>query len=213
MKIIRTIIAFIQAGMGSAYGGQWKPKKPEDERFLGEPGEIKTTFKNGYRIDTKIGEDGRAVYERHYTDHGFPKYHTDPHDHLIYWDKDRGNPQMEPEINYPKEDYPDGAPIFKNYKGVVTLGTVVLSNSIEDNRFKTISDFKWCIHDGGEVQFVYHAKTYGIIHHNGKIIISEIYNEETEKTYNTVDELLEYKVDGNRLRDIITQAEIIDRTL
>lgn len=32
----------IQTGMGSAYGGMWKPKKPEDERFLGEPGEIKT---------------------------------------------------------------------------------------------------------------------------------------------------------------------------
>ena len=45
--------SIIQTGMGSAYGGQWKPKKPEDERFLGEPGEIKTTYKNNYRIDTK----------------------------------------------------------------------------------------------------------------------------------------------------------------
>ena len=71
----------IQTGMGSAYGGKWKPKKPADERFLGEPGEIKTTYKNGYRIDTKIGEDGRAVKERHYTDKPNPKYHTDPHDH------------------------------------------------------------------------------------------------------------------------------------
>lgn len=29
--------------MGSAYGGEWKPKKPDDERFIGKPGEIKTT--------------------------------------------------------------------------------------------------------------------------------------------------------------------------
>lgn len=27
-------------GGGSAYGGKWKPSKPDDERFLGEPGSI-----------------------------------------------------------------------------------------------------------------------------------------------------------------------------
>ena len=27
-------------GGGSAYGGKWKPSKPEDERFIGEPGEV-----------------------------------------------------------------------------------------------------------------------------------------------------------------------------
>ena len=57
--------------IGGAYGGKWRPNpnKPQDQRFLGKPGEIKTTYKNGYRVDTKIGEDGRAVTERHYTDH------------------------------------------------------------------------------------------------------------------------------------------------
>ena len=61
----------IGKGGGSAYGGGWKPSpnKPDDQRFLGEPGEIKTTYKNGYRVDTKIGSDGRAKLERHYTDH------------------------------------------------------------------------------------------------------------------------------------------------
>ena len=28
-------------GMGSAFGGEWKPKKPEDERFLGKPEKTK----------------------------------------------------------------------------------------------------------------------------------------------------------------------------
>lgn len=36
--------SIIQTGMGSAYGGQWKPAKLEDERFLGEPGEIKISY-------------------------------------------------------------------------------------------------------------------------------------------------------------------------
>lgn len=54
-KLIQNYNSLVQTEMGSAYGGQWKPKKPEDERFFEKPGEIKTTFKNGYRIDTKIG--------------------------------------------------------------------------------------------------------------------------------------------------------------
>lgn len=61
-------------GMGSAQGGPWKPAKPADERFLGEPGTIKDTWvptsKGGYRAITKIGSDGRATEEWHFTDHG-----------------------------------------------------------------------------------------------------------------------------------------------
>ena len=26
-------------------------------------------------------------------------------------------------------------------------------NSFEDDRFKTISEFQWCVNDGGEVEF------------------------------------------------------------
>lgn len=33
-------------GMGSAHGGKWKPSKKDDERYLGEPGEIKITWAN-----------------------------------------------------------------------------------------------------------------------------------------------------------------------
>lgn len=48
-------------GGGSAYGGKWKPSKPEDERLVGKPGEIKITFKpDGTKIETKIGSDGFA---------------------------------------------------------------------------------------------------------------------------------------------------------
>ena len=33
-----------EKGMGSAFGGEWQPKKEADKRFLGKPGEIKTTL-------------------------------------------------------------------------------------------------------------------------------------------------------------------------
>lgn len=35
-----------------------------------------------------IGSDGRAYKEIHYTDHGNPKYHKNPHEHTIEWTKD-----------------------------------------------------------------------------------------------------------------------------
>ena len=92
-------------GGGSAYGGKWRPNpnKPQDQRFLGKPGEIKTTYKNGYRVDTKIGEDGRAVTERHYTDHKQPWAHTNPHDHPIHWNNPAGYPDPQPAINFRME--------------------------------------------------------------------------------------------------------------
>lgn len=31
-------------GGGSAYGGQWKPAKPEDKKFIGISGEVKQSF-------------------------------------------------------------------------------------------------------------------------------------------------------------------------
>ena len=33
-----------EKGGGSAYGGQWKPSKPEDEKFIGTSGEVKQSF-------------------------------------------------------------------------------------------------------------------------------------------------------------------------
>lgn len=103
-------------GSGSAYGGKWKPKKTEDERFLGKPGEIKKTFdKNGERRLTKIGDDGRATKERYFSFHNRPDKHTNPHDHMINWDPNRGNPLPQKPINYP-----DVVPEFKYYREVNT---------------------------------------------------------------------------------------------
>ena len=48
----------ISAGGGSAYGGEWKPAKEDDKRFLGTPGEINvTTDRNGNKPETE------GVYE------------------------------------------------------------------------------------------------------------------------------------------------------
>ena len=93
------------------------------------------------------------------------------------------------------------------------MSTFVQPNTSEDNRFKTISDFKDCIVRGGETGFAWRGKTYDIGRINNKIGISESFKQETEKLYDTADELLEYLVGGDRLRDVITQVEVLYRTI
>ncbi len=96
-------------------------------------------------------------------------------------------------------------------------------NSLEDNRFKSISDFKWCVSCGGEVEFEWKGRSYGIWPKQHKtpdaplqMLISEIWVDDivaTEKWCDTADEVLEYMVGGDRLRDVITQVTVWDRTI
>ncbi len=214
-------------GSGSAYGGQWKPKKPGDEKFLGQPNSIQTFYEN-YRIDVKYGADGRAIMMRHYTSTPNPKHHTNPHDHIILWDPNRGNPLPQGPINYP-----NGAPEFKHYVkeeySMNKTSKVPEGNSLEENRFQSISEFKWCVNDGGEVVFEWKGNYYGIGHPNNKILISancyekngKFYNANTNQEYtaedelwgDTADDILEFNVSGDRLRDVITQVTVLDRTI
>ncbi len=202
----------LDKGTGSAYGGKWRPSKPEDERLIGKPGEIKITYdKSGYKRETKIGDDGRAVLERHHTDHNQPWAHSNPHDHKINWESPRyGIPNFEkPHINYTADHYPDGVPEFK-CKGVKNMNC--LWNSYEDDRFKTISEFKECLIRGGEVEFDWKGSSYSITHYNEKIAISEANKQETEVLCDTADEVLEYMVCGDRLRDVVTQILVESRS-
>ena len=96
-------------------------------------------------------------------------------------------------------------------------------NSLEDNRFKTISDFKWCINGGGEVELEYNNRVFGVFpkqhqdtgSHEQILIVEKFVEnqDETEKWCDTADEVLEYMIDGVRLRDVITEVIVWDRTI
>lgn len=210
-----------EKGNESVEGGEWVPSKPEDERFLGEPGNINFSRssgkRGGYDRETKIGNDGKAVKERHHIDHDNPSNHSDPHDHEIDWSN--GYPKPGPQINYPDGSVPE----FKYFKEMRHMSKLIGQNSLEDNRFKTISDFKWCMKCGGEVEFAYNDRVFGIFPLQKRLPESEyqiliiekfvVNQEETGKWYNTPDDALEYLIDDVRLRDIITEVEVTDRTV
>ena len=104
------------------------------------------------------------------------------------------------------------------------FGKIIPQNTPEQNRFTSISDFKWCMKCGGEVQFIWNGTTYccfGKITPNGStesmMYISkadcEANWESTEEWCHDADEILEYMVGGDRLRDVITQVAVIERTI
>ena len=93
------------------------------------------------------------------------------------------------------------------------MGTMVKSNSFEDNRFKTISDFKDCMKYHGEVEFEWKDKEYSITHPDGKISVCQGDHYSEALDVDTADEALEYMLDGDRLRDVITQVKVWYRTI
>lgn len=166
-------------------------------------------MRNGEVFQTKIGSDGRAEMERHNTDHGKPWAHTNPHDHKIEWIDPPGYPNPQPPINYP-----NSAPEFKQYGAINYMkNTIIPANTTEQNHFVTISDFKTCMKHHGETEFMWKGITYSITHYNGNIAISHSRRQDTEIQRKTADEILEYMVGEDRLRDVITQVTVLYRTI
>lgn len=213
IAILITKTGYITKGGGSAYGGDWIPKKESDQRFIGKPGEIKTTY-YGYRRDTKIGDNGLAVYERHYSTAPNEKYHTNPHDHEITWENN--HPNLGPAINYP-----DGnAPEFKDYIPDNSKRSIIKM----EEKYESITDMKQSIMWGREVTFrIRSGIEYGIFRLNDEDIIlavSDGYKEKAafengsdEVHFKNVDDLLEYKLNGIPLKQVLFEAEITSRNL
>ena len=219
-------------GGGSVEGGDWQPSKTEDERFLGDPGNVYNTTTK-YERDTVIGKDGRAVVERHYTDHDTPNAHSDPHDHVIDWG--RGFPYFIRRINYFDSDVPylgDFLELFESdssfdtefskKKEAATMRNIRLEckNTPEENRFKTISDFKWSLQYGGEIQFDWNGKGYGVFRlektpgSDDMFYIGEDNKEETGAWYKTIDKVLDHHIlDGVKLCEIIMQVDVTSRNI
>ena len=105
-----------------------------------------------------------------------------------------------------------------------------------DYSFKTISEFKWAMSCGTEIQFSWKGKAYCIFARLTKddnspeqMNICEACYEKNGKYYNilsdteydinsdfwadTIDEILDYKIDGEKIRDIITLVEVSDRMI
>ena len=100
------------------------------------------------------------------------------------------------------------------------MDRIIKSNSIGENAFVSIADFQECMRRHGEVEFQYNDKMYSIIHALRPMItigIREADNkpviEDSIVHLDNSDKLLDYIIDGKKLREIITDVTVIDRTI
>lgn len=223
-------------GMGSAYGAQWKPNpnKPQDKVFIGPPNTIQRIYipnrkGGGYWVQAKYGDDGWAAAIRHETEHNPNEEHSNPHDHYpVAYDPHTHAPDW---YNTPEINYWGAVPEFKARKekdNMINWDHVdgVITNLVYDEeamRFKTISEFKDCVKRGAEIVFEWNGIEYGVFtvpiskRKDNKIhYISQCGNAEVHRATvlyaETPDEILEYMVGNDRLRDVITQVFVNERT-
>ena len=212
---VKKVCGFIEKGGGSASGQNsgnpepiWYPKNEDAKRFLGKPGEMKETIdKNGERRLTKIGKDGKAVKERHFSNHKRPDKHTNPHDHEINWSNGYPNPQSP--TNYPNGNIPE----FKSLKGVYMY--TKNEHILEYPNYNDIDDFKESLIYGKEIEIRWKGIDFTIEYEQDRIFsICEAYKPETEKSFKSIDKLLELKLNtGDVLKDVVLQAEIMWRNI
>lgn len=80
----------------------------------------------------------------------------------------------------------------------------------DDDKFETLGEFKFYISRGFNVGFEYNGVEYGIEGHNNSFDIW-IYNGGDIANGLTLEETLDYKFDGVKLRDLILDATITER--
>ena len=128
---------------------------------------------------------------------------------INHWDNPDEHPQKGDAINYP-----EGTPDLKHReKGGWFMDTNFIPYVPEAYRFKTISEFKTSMRHGAEVVIDWKGKEYGIWSENGviRITCSDLPNE--SHIFENADAALEYMIGPDRLRDVITQVAVLDRTI
>ena len=81
-------------------------------------------------------------------------------------------------------------------------------NIIRYSKYESVDDFIKSIEYGKEVGISYKGVDYGIFLIDGVYSFSESKHEETEVIFSSVEDLLEVDIQGEQLKDIITEVEL-----
>lgn len=128
-----------------------------------------------------------AIKEIHHTDHGNPKI-DNPHEHEIK--------QITDDIYYfdvlflPKEELE----CTYEYKG-------------HHSKFGSTVEFISYLARGGELEFIFKSKKYSITHPENRLCCTQIGVDSSTVFFDSLNELLEYKIDNNKVKDIVTKIE------
>ena len=112
--------------MTSKEGIEWQESLKKQDPVVvgslspwGEPNSHVDDYSDGYHKERWYGTDGKAVKDRHHTDHNNPKHHTNPHDQDWDW-SDPEHPTLGP-------GYPPTNEKAINWEPIAGIGIVVVS--------------------------------------------------------------------------------------
>ena len=121
-------------------------------------------------------------------------------------DIERENPVWQDKINYLDGNISE----FKYYK---IMGENMAKYDYEDN-FNTKFEFKESVEAGSEIVFEWNDKEYGLFKvANQKWVLSPDDTGDNDVFFYNIEDLLDYKIDNEKLKDICTKFTVIDRTL
>ncbi len=169
---------------------------------------------------------GCAVAERHFTEHAPNGIHTNPHDHTIDWSKNF--PDFSSPTNYKNSTTPTFEKFIGELFGEISENIQGDEKSMknykynpDDYKFETLGEFKFYLSCGANVGFEYNGIEYGI-----EAMFDENTGKKIENCYNiwiyderflaediTLEEVLDFKLDGVKIRDLILTAEITERIM
>jgi hypothetical protein len=72
------------------------------------------------------------------------------------------------------------------------------------DKFESLEEFIDNLNRGGEIEFFFNEKKYSISQPEGNPTFIEQGNENSLRDFNNVNELLEYKIDNQKISDIVT---------
>jgi hypothetical protein len=71
--------------------------------------------------------------------------------------------------------------------------------------FSSLEEFVDNIKRGGEIEFEFNSKKHSITQPEGELNYIEFGKEESLSVFNNINELLEFKIDGEKIKDIVTR--------
>lgn len=87
-------------------------------------------------------------------------------------------------------------------------------NIIDFSPFESVEDFKFSLIHGREIEIYWNDIHYSIFHEKDNLYtFLEADKLETEVGFNSIDELLEFAIQGQPLKDIVTEVEILHRNI
>jgi hypothetical protein len=80
-----------------------------------------------------------------------------------------------------------------------------------NDKFNTVDEFIDNLNRGGEIEFIYNNKRYSITHDDNELCFIEQYKNNSIKYFHNIQELLEFHLEENIIKDIITIIQPIFR--